>query len=79
MSSRCVSCTDGIHGFTGNFGCDGLNRFTSVSGLTPKTYQYAPNGNLTYKSDVGTYTYPTNGVLLLSVWAGGEACAMNSV
>jgi len=58
--------TDSIQGYTETFAYDedglGLNRLTSVSGPTPKTFQYAPNGNLIYKSDVGNYTYPTNGV-----------------
>jgi RHS repeat-associated protein len=40
----------------------GLNRLTSVTGPSPKTYAYYPNGNIQSKSDVGTYTYPTNGV-----------------
>lgn len=44
-----------------NFGYDNLNRLTSVSGPSPKTYAYYPNGNIQSKSDVGTYTYPTNG------------------
>ncbi|MHB8727650.1 MAG: RHS repeat domain-containing protein [Sulfuricaulis sp.] len=48
-------------GLSEQYGYDGLNRLTSVSGPAPKTYQYAVNGNLTYKSDVGAYTYPTNG------------------
>ena len=58
--------TDSIQGYTETFAYDedglGLNRLTSVSGPSPKTFQYAPNGNLIYKSDVGNYTYPTNGV-----------------
>jgi RHS repeat-associated protein len=54
--------TDTIQNFTETFGYDTLNRVTSVSGPAPKTYQYVPNGNVTYKSDVGTYTYPTNGI-----------------
>ncbi len=40
-----------------SFGYDSLNRLTSVTGPANKTYGYSPNGNLTYKSDVGTYYY----------------------
>lgn len=47
---------------TEDFYYDTLNRLTSVSGPANKTYQYADNGNITYKSDTGFYFYPTNGV-----------------
>ncbi|MDM3872664.1 SpvB/TcaC N-terminal domain-containing protein, partial [Porticoccus sp. W117] len=44
-----------------NFLYDGLNRLTSyqVVGQAAKTVQYDALGNITYKSDVGTYTYGT--------------------
>ena len=44
------------------FGYDNLNRLIQVTGPASKTYAHAQNGNLTYKSDVGTYSYPTNGI-----------------
>ncbi|HKQ29660.1 MAG TPA: hypothetical protein VJS66_00100 [Burkholderiales bacterium] len=34
-----------------------LNRLTAVTGPAPKIFEYDVLGNLTYKSDVGTYTY----------------------
>jgi RHS repeat-associated protein len=41
------------------FGYDELNRLvrSQVEGLREKIYKYEPNGNLIYKSDVGTYEY----------------------
>jgi len=39
------------------FGYDQLNRLTSVSGPANKTVFYDGAGNLTYKSDIGTYSY----------------------
>jgi RHS repeat-associated protein len=47
---------------TENFGYDGLNRLTSyhVVGQTAKTISYDLLGNITNKSDVGTYTYGAN-------------------
>jgi RHS repeat-associated protein len=49
-----------------NFGYDLLNRLTSAapdSGAQgySQTYQYNAIGNLTYRSDVGSYTYPPSG------------------
>ncbi len=49
-----------------SFGYDSLNRLTSTSvNLTPtplnKSFTYSAIGNLTSKSDVGTYTYPASG------------------
>ncbi len=52
---------DGASIQTETFGYDPLNRLTTVTGPANKTYAYAPNGNLTAKTDVGTYAYPTNG------------------
>lgn len=45
-----------------DFGYDGLNRLTSyqVVGETAKIISYALLGNITNKSDVGTYTYGAN-------------------
>lgn len=52
----------GSKDLTENFGYDGLNRLTSyhVVGQTEKTIDYDLLGNITNKSDVGTYTYGTN-------------------
>jgi RHS repeat-associated protein len=44
-----------------SFGYDTLNRLKSVTGPAPKSLTYDATGNLTYKSDVGTYTYPSVG------------------
>ncbi|MEO1628235.1 MAG: toxin TcdB middle/N-terminal domain-containing protein, partial [Bacteroidota bacterium] len=43
------------------FTYDGLNRLktTRVSGQPTKSINYASNGNITFKSDVGSYSYPT--------------------
>lgn len=45
------------------FGYDGLNRLTSaqVSGQAAQVYGYNDLGNLTSKTGVGTYSYPTSG------------------
>ncbi|MEK7207661.1 MAG: FG-GAP-like repeat-containing protein [Pseudomonadota bacterium] len=40
-----------------SFGYDTLNRLTTVTGPANKTYAYAPNGNIAFKSDVGVYSY----------------------
>jgi RHS repeat-associated protein len=45
-----------------SFGYDALNRVVSETGTNvSKTFKYDVTGNLTYKSDVGTYTYPPPG------------------
>ena len=53
--------TDVPQSLVENFGYDALNRLTSVASSHPnqdaKTLQYDALGNITYKSDVGTYTY----------------------
>jgi len=48
---------------TETFGYDALNRMTAanISGGVSKTYAYDATGNLTSKSDVGTYSYPAAG------------------
>jgi RHS repeat-associated protein len=43
--------------YSETFGYDQLNRLTSVSGPSNKTYSYDASGNFTQKSDVGTYTF----------------------
>jgi RHS repeat-associated protein len=43
------------------FGYDNLNRLKTVTGPVAKTYNYDTIGNITFKSDVGNYTYPTSG------------------
>jgi RHS repeat-associated protein len=42
---------------TETFGYDPLDRLTSVTGPANKTLSYDAAGNLTYKSDIGTYSY----------------------
>nr|WP_307727775.1 RHS repeat-associated core domain-containing protein [Massilia sp. TS11] len=51
-------------GFSETFDYDEVNRIKSstVTGAAAITYKYDNAGNLTYKSDVGNYTYPTQGV-----------------
>ncbi|MDQ6956517.1 MAG: RHS repeat-associated core domain-containing protein, partial [Mariprofundaceae bacterium] len=52
-----------IVGYTENFTYDNLNRLTTVSnsaGILQKSYSYDPIGNITNKSDVGSYTYDPN-------------------
>lgn len=46
-----------------NASYDNLSRLsaTSGAGLPTLTFDYTDNGNLTYKSDTGTYSYATNG------------------
>lgn len=45
-----------------NFAYDNLNRLTTwnANGMIKKTYTYDDYGNLTYKSDLGTYIYGRN-------------------
>jgi RHS repeat-associated protein len=51
---------DSVQAITENFSFDKLNRLLSASGpgLTTRSFNYNAIGNMTYKSDVGTYTYP---------------------
>ncbi|MEW5788554.1 MAG: RHS repeat-associated core domain-containing protein [Pseudomonadota bacterium] len=52
------SRSDAVRAITESFGYDNLDRLTSASGGgTNITAQYDPLGNLTYRSDVGTYQY----------------------
>jgi len=53
---------DSNKNLTENFLYDGLNRLTSsqVVGEAAQTLTYNSLGNITYKSDVGTYTYGSN-------------------
>lgn len=56
--------TDGIIGLTETFTYDQLDRLTgsAIAGSVSIGYpvSYAPNGNITNKSDAGTYTYLSN-------------------
>ncbi len=54
-----LSRRDNLQSLTENFAYDTLNRLTQVTGPASKTYQYNVLGNVTSKSDVGTYTYGT--------------------
>jgi RHS repeat-associated protein len=56
------SWSNGTTIFSESFGYDTLNRLTSVAGPAAKAYWYDAAGNITLKSGVGSYTYPTNGV-----------------
>jgi RHS repeat-associated protein len=73
---------DATQAVTENFAYDGLNRLASVSGpgLITRSFDYSALGNLTYKSDVGNYSYPGIGLprphAVSSVGNGG---APNSV
>jgi RHS repeat-associated protein len=59
LSSR----ADKNQNLTEAFAYDALNRLTSaqVTGLAAQTMQYNALGNITFKSDVGSYTYGQNG------------------
>ncbi|MEO1627077.1 MAG: RHS repeat-associated core domain-containing protein [Bacteroidota bacterium] len=52
---------DVVKGRIEYFTYDSLNRLktTRVSGQATKSINYASNGNITFKSDVGTYSYPS--------------------
>jgi len=51
------SRTDYIQNATETYGYDALNRLKTVTGPSPKTFEYDVIGNIGYKSDVGTYAY----------------------
>ena len=53
-TSNLASRNDDIRSITENFGYDNLNRLTSYSG---KTTAYDIKGNITDKSDIGTFEY----------------------
>ncbi len=50
---------DKLRSLTETFDYDELNRLklATVSGQSPLTIQYAPNGNINFKSDAGNYSY----------------------
>jgi RHS repeat-associated protein len=52
-----LSRVDFLQGTTESFGYDTLDRLLSVTGPAPKSFQYNAIGNLTFKSDVGSYAY----------------------
>lgn len=58
-----TSRTDTVLSLTENFTYDTLNRLTqyAIVGGSTKTVGFNAVGNLTSKSDVGTYAYPTAG------------------
>ncbi len=58
-----IQRVDNVDGITENFAYDNLNRLLSASGsgLVTRSFDYNAIGNMTYKSDVGTYAYPASG------------------
>lgn len=54
LSGNLLSRTDNRRSITEQFGYDTLDRLTSFGG---NTVTYSPDGNITAKSDVGTYEY----------------------
>lgn len=67
---------------TENFTYDTLNRLISASGpgLTTRSFDYDPIGNMTYKSDVGSYAYPgPNGTRPHAVSSVNGGGAVNTV
>ena len=68
---RLTARSDTFEGYTENFCYDNLNRLTHYaigtsctsagSGYTAKTVAYDALGDITSKSDVGTYSYPASG------------------
>jgi YD repeat-containing protein len=66
LLSKLLTRSDATTSLSEIFGYDTLNRLTSATeSLSPtplvKTFSYNAIGNLTAKSDVGTYTYPAAG------------------
>jgi RHS repeat-associated protein len=53
--------TETTQGVSETFTYDSLDRLSTVAGPAPKSYAYSDIGNITSKSDVGSYTYPTSG------------------
>ena len=58
-----ASRNDSVDAVTENFSYDNLNRLITASGpgLVTRSFDYNVIGNMIYKSDVGTYTYPASG------------------
>jgi hypothetical protein len=66
LLAKLLSRADANTGLSETFGYDSLNRLTSATvALSPaplvKTFTYNAIGNITSKSDVGTYSYPAAG------------------
>jgi RHS repeat-associated protein len=59
QSGNLNSRYDALKGTTENFTYDNLNRLTSatVVGLATMNFNFAPNGNIANKTDVGVYVY----------------------
>jgi RHS repeat-associated protein len=61
LTGNLLSRTDHTHGTPNNlsetFGYDKLDRLKTISGSSSLTMNYATNGNITSKSDIGTYNY----------------------
>jgi hypothetical protein len=57
--SNVLSRTDAVQSVTETFTYDAYNRVATavIAGVASKTFQYNAAGNITYKSDAGTYTY----------------------
>jgi len=58
-----------------SLGYDPLNRLTSVTGPANKAFSYDGAGNLTYKSDVGTYSYTPGTHQISNITAGSATLA----
>jgi RHS repeat-associated protein len=53
---------DGTSTRSETFDYDNLNRLTTITGPVNRTISYHANGNISLKSGVGLYVYPTNGI-----------------
>ncbi len=72
--------TDSVVGYTESFTYDNLNRLISVrnaGNVVKKSYAYDAIGNITYKSDVGNYSYDPNHVHAVQR-AGGNTYAYDA-
>ncbi|HNR05909.1 MAG TPA: FG-GAP-like repeat-containing protein [Saprospiraceae bacterium] len=83
-SGNLTSRVDGIASKTETFGYDNLNRLTSslVTGLTTYTTVYSNNGNISSKTDAGTYAYTSsriNAVTQINPSAGTISSASQSL
>ncbi|MTK52135.1 RHS repeat-associated core domain-containing protein [Paludibacter sp.] len=56
-TSNLSSRNDGVKGISDSFVYDNLERLTSVTGSNPQSIIYDSNGNITVKSNAGTYLY----------------------